>query len=243
MPMNKKEEKPLYQRVRSALMEEIRTMRPGNNRLEPEEHLAQRYGTSRATVREALADLIQQGYITPWQGRGNFGHPHALNLNMRFDITYDFYHMLQGRYKNIDIEQSGISLSVPNEDLLEHMPQFKHTQVFSFEWVYTADGEQVILCRVQVIKAAMRLMLSKRKDEMRLTDYLRRFYDGDITYATAWFKAGTDRDAARTFEVGEETPMQMWEEIFYDLYDRQICFNQVFFHPKKTNLSMLLRTR
>src|SRR6056297_3544737 len=241
--MNKKDEKPLYQRVRSALMEEIRTMRPGNNRLEPEEQLAKRYGTSRATVREALADLIQDAYITPWQGRGNFAHPHALNLDMRFDITYDFVHILQDSYLDIDVNQSAINLSLPSTDLLEHMPQFKHTEVFVFDWTYVADGESVIICRVQVIKSAMRLMLSKRKDEMRLTDYLRRFYDGDITYATAWFKAGTNRRVAEIFEVGEETPMQMWEEIFYDLYDRQICFNQVFFHPKKTNLSMLLRTR
>ncbi len=241
--MNKKEEKPLYQRVRSALVEEISTMRPGNNRLEPEEQLAKRYGTSRATVREALADLIKDGYITPWQGRGNFGHPHALKLNMRFDINSDFVHILQDTYREIDVEQSGISLRQPNDDLLEHMPQFKHTQVFAFDWVYTADGEPVIVCRVQVIKAAMRLMLSKRKDEMRLTDYLRRFYDGDITYATAWFKAGLNNEVAGIFGAPEAAPMQMWEEIFYDLYDRQICFNQVYFHPLKTNLSMLLRTR
>lgn len=241
--MTKKEEMPLYQKVRSALMEEIRSMRPGNNRLEPEEQLARRYGTSRATVREALADLIKDGYITPWQGRGNFGHPHALSLSMRFDITYDFVHMLQDSFLEIDVEQSGISLAVPNEDLLEHMPQFRHTEVFAFDWVYTADGEPVIVCRVQVIKAAMRLMLSKRKDEMRLTDYLRRFYDGDITYATAWFKAGVNSEVAGIFEAPEATPMQMWEEIFYDLYDRQICFNQVYFHPHKTDLTMLLRTR
>ncbi len=241
--MNKKEEKPLYQRVCSALIEEIRTMHPGDNRLEPEEQLAKRYGTSRATVREALADLIQQGYITPWQGRGNFGHPHALNLNMRFDITYDFYHMLQDSYNEIGVQQSAINLSYPNDDLLEHMPQFKHTQVFTFDWLYTGDEEPLIVCRVQVIKAAMRLMLSKRRNEIRLTDYLRRFYDGDITYATAWFKAGLNKEVAGIFGAAEGTPMQMWEEIFYDLYDRQICFNQVYFHPHKTNLSMLLRTR
>src|SRR6056297_1704416 len=104
--MNKKDQKPLYQRVRSALMEEISTMRPGNNRLEPEEQLAKRYGTSRATVREALADLIQDGYITPWLGRGNFGHPHALNLNVHFYITYDLVHILQDSYLDIDVDQS-----------------------------------------------------------------------------------------------------------------------------------------
>ena len=241
--MTKKVETPLYQRVRSALIQEIKSMHPGDNRLEPEEQLAKRYGTSRATVREALSDLIQSGYITPWQGRGNFGHPHALNLNMRFDITTDFVHLLQDTYRDIDVQQSRIDLVMPSKDLLEHMPQFKHTEVFSFDWIYSAEGEPVIICRVQVIKAMMRLMLSKRQGEMRLTDYLRRFYEGDITYANAWFKAGLNKQVAAQFGADEMTPMQMWEEIFYDLYDRQICFNQVYFHPQKTNLSMLLRTR
>lgn len=233
---------PLYQRIKNMLIQEIGQLEEGENRLPPEEQLAKRYGTSRATIRESLADLIRHGYITSWQGRGNFGHPHALDLNMRFDITTTFHELLVSAGYQVEIEQSIISLDDPSVEVLEHYPEWEGEDVFSFDWNYCAQGTPLIACKVQVLKKRMRYVLSRKKDEIKLTDYLRRFYNGDITYATTWFKATRNAEVSAMFQVPEDTPLLSWEESFYDLYDRQICFNQVFFHPRKIKPSMLLRT-
>lgn len=217
-------------------------MREGENRLEPEEQLARRYNTSRATIREALSELIQAGYITSWQGRGNFGHPHALQLKMRFDITANFFHLLSNAGYSVDITQSKIRLDSPSEELVRLYPAWMDEDVFSFDWNYCAKEQPLIVCQVQVLKKSMRYVLSRRKDEIKLTEYLRRFYQGDITYTSTWFKAVHNPKVAAAFHLESTTPLLMWEEFFYDLHDRQICYNRVFFHPEKTNPSMLLRT-
>ncbi len=236
------EDEPLYRRIKKELIREIEQSSEGENRLEPEERLAKRYGTSRATVREALAELIQQGYLTSWQGRGNFAHPNAMDLKMRIDNTTSFFELLRGAYEHVGVTQSGIKLATASTNVVERYPFWSGENVFTFNWIYSAEGNPMIVCKVEVLKRRMRYVLSRRKDETRLTDYLRRFYQGDITYATAWFKARRSDEIAEIFSIPPEEPLLVWEESFYDLQDRQICYIQVFFHPEKTAPSMLLRT-
>lgn len=237
-----RKEGSLYRRIRQSLLNEIAAMKDSDNRLEPEEKLARRFGTSRATIREALSELIRQGYITSWQGRGNFGHPHATELQMRFDITADFYHLLRGTYDEVEISQSKIRIGLPSAELVERFPNWSGEEVFLFDWIYSSREGPLIIGKVQVLKSQMKYIISHRKDEMCLSDYLRRFHNGDIIYTTTWFKAVQNREIEEYFGLAGNTPLLMWDEFFYDLYDRQICYNQVYFNPEKTSLSMLLRT-
>lgn len=62
---------PLYHRIRDALLEEIRTLRAGE-RLPTEPELMKRFGVSRTTVREAVAELARAGLVTRKAGSGTF---------------------------------------------------------------------------------------------------------------------------------------------------------------------------
>lgn len=73
--------RPLYQRAEEALANLAARMAPGE-RLPPEPVLAQRMGISRATLREALRSLAQQGRLVRRQGIGTFvGDGHAIIEN------------------------------------------------------------------------------------------------------------------------------------------------------------------
>jgi GntR family transcriptional regulator len=64
---------PLYFQLREALLREIgdRGLKPGD-RMPTEAAIEQRYGVSRATIRQALAELAAQGLIRKVQGLGTF---------------------------------------------------------------------------------------------------------------------------------------------------------------------------
>ena len=85
----------LWNQTYQVLLNKIRTMKPGENRMEPEEELTRSLSVSRATVREAMQSLVREGYITRRHGKGNFAHPSVMGLRHRIDLTADFLQLIR----------------------------------------------------------------------------------------------------------------------------------------------------
>ncbi|MCI8853327.1 MAG: GntR family transcriptional regulator [Lachnospiraceae bacterium] len=62
---------PLYYQLKEILLQEIRSMQP-DEMIAPESMLIEKYGVSRTTVRQAIAELIAEKYLYTIRGKGTF---------------------------------------------------------------------------------------------------------------------------------------------------------------------------
>jgi len=76
---------PKYARLKDELLALISSVPPGSL-IHTERELCERYGVSRTTVRQALQELVHEGYLFRRQGKGTFvaTHTEEKTSNFRF---------------------------------------------------------------------------------------------------------------------------------------------------------------
>jgi len=80
---------PKYYRLKSALLDLLTGASPGTA-LPTERELAERFATSRTTVRQALAELVVEGRLERTQGRGTFvAEPKLVHVRQLTSYTDD----------------------------------------------------------------------------------------------------------------------------------------------------------
>jgi GntR family transcriptional regulator len=96
---------PKYYRLKKHLIELTQVLAPGSP-LPPERTLAERYGTSRTTVRQALAELVIEGRLQRIQGKGTFvAKPKVAQELQLVSYTEDMrHHGLNPKTRILDID-------------------------------------------------------------------------------------------------------------------------------------------
>ncbi len=80
---------PKYYRVKSQILELDRGLEPGSP-VPTERDLAQQFGTSRTTVRQAIAELVVDGRLERTQGRGTFvAQPKLMQVRQLTSFSQD----------------------------------------------------------------------------------------------------------------------------------------------------------
>lgn len=91
-------ELPFYLQLRDRLVMLIKTGElPASSRLPAERELAERFSTTRVTLRQALAQLESEGQIYRSNRRGWFVSPERLNYEPVKDVSFTRYVTAQGR--------------------------------------------------------------------------------------------------------------------------------------------------
>ncbi len=231
---------PKYKIIADEIREQIRSLTPGHNKLETEEVLAERTGTSRSTIRQAITQLIEEGYITRIQGKGMFGHPMVHDLKMRVDMDMNFRQILGVGGYRVSVSQSDGYVTGASPRLCKRFPEYESARVFEFHWTYFADNREAIFCRTQVPLELMKKNLSPIP-AVSLKDLLKDICGMEVAFTTAWTKAVLDREAMGIFGLPENDPVLAWDEFFFDLNDYFICFNEILFNPEIVDMARITR--
>lgn len=110
----------LYVQIYSIILEKIENGGwPAGTQIPPEDELCKMYDVSKVTVREAIHELVREGYLTRQQGRGTFvtySVPH-LGIVMRTRISEE----ISGEEVKAEKEILERGIRGTSEDIREHL--------------------------------------------------------------------------------------------------------------------------
>ena len=131
---------PLYHQLKTALLREIEggRWRPGE-RLPTEDALIKRFHVSKITVRQALRDLSQLGYIRREQGRGTFVQGPPLEEGPRELKSFTGEMQGHGFVATSRVLEQGVIPAPP--DIAARLDVPAGTPVFRLRRLRLADGE------------------------------------------------------------------------------------------------------
>lgn len=80
---------PMYAQLKASLLSDISTGKysPGEH-IPAEPELGERYGVSRITVRKAIKELVDEGYLIKKQGKGTFVRRHVIDRKIEYVMGF-----------------------------------------------------------------------------------------------------------------------------------------------------------
>lgn len=161
---------PIHAQIREALIREIASGRlPAGDRLPPERKLAGQYRTTVRTLRKALAELEEQGFLERIQGSGNY-----VRENERVNGIYSLFRLELpdgGGHPSADV------LDVTEEEKPTDLPVFgSSARATRIRRLRRLDGEPVAVEDIWLDRAAGAV------DPARLSDSLYLFYRQELGF-------------------------------------------------------------
>lgn len=176
-----------------------------NTLLPPENTLADEYKVSRITIRNALSKLIEEGYIYPMPGKGNYVLPHN---NDKFTISINPHHILKVQYNRVELMSSHIVK--PNIYLVYHLQVHPDSKVVAINWRLYKGGIPIAF-DMQYIPHFPGITLWK--DDFEYTSFseiIKKRNNCDVTHEEIEISAVNCRaDIADKLDIEENTPVML----------------------------------
>lgn len=217
--------------IRANLLTAMRTGEYADcQRLPRENVLAEKLGISRTQLRDILASLEREGFITRRHGVGTIINRHVLDVRSRMDIEVEFLDM---------IRQSGYQAAVASVQVSEGTADSKTAGKLHIEEgapilrvarLCTADGRPAIYCEDVIDKALAKGSYTIKDLKLPIFHFLQQFC-GISPYLdlTDLRPAVADAALAEILQVPVGSPLLNMEEVDFDIDGRPVFCSTEYF--------------
>lgn len=200
------------------------------DRLPRESVLSELLGISRTQLRDILASLEREGFITRRHGVGTIINRHVLNVPARMDIEMEFMEMIRQSGCEPGVAFSNAKEGTATEQEAALLQIAPGTPVLRFSRLCTADGRPAIYCEDVVEKSRVR---EGYTDEDLLQPIFAFFQDFTDIYPyldlTDLKPVVADETLAELFQVNVGAPLLNMSEVDFDIEgNRVFCSNEYF---------------
>ena len=231
------EKQSLYEKVSKTLLEAIKNMKPGKNKLPPEKYLIEKFKVSRSTLRNALNTLILDKTVYRTRTGDIYAFPSVSKLDFRMD-HYEELRELLSHNGEVSTFSSEPVLTEPSAEMLHRMPEAADEQVYSWGIQYKLDGKLVVYADFEMPKKYF-IKEPPKEYHTSFRQYMKDYMSPEMAYHISWINSDIRPDLAELFQ-SEKQVVETWEQVFKDIHDHSICFCRLSFHPEDLDLSIVV---
>ena len=217
--------------IRSQLLSAMRSGEYADcARLPRESVLAEKLGISRTQLRDILASLEREGFITRRHGVGTIINRHVLNAQTRMDIEVEFLDMIRQNGHEAAVAYVRVSDGTADKHIAQQLQISEGTPIIRVARLCTADGRPAIYCEDVVEKALARGNYTIKDFKLPIFHFLQRFC-GVNPYMDLTDVRPTVADAAlsEVFQVPVGAPLLNMEEVDFDIDGKPVFCSSEYF--------------
>jgi len=231
---------PLYVQIRESLREGINQgLLKRGQRLLSEEELAEQYGVSRVTVRQAIGDLIDDGLLYRTHGVGTFVARTQINRDHTRLTDFLENPLIQDRQAQVQILSKEIVPVVPK--VTRSLALQEGDPVVRVESLRSVDGEPITILREYVSRELFPASLENGLNSHSIWALLER--NGcKVTHAVERIEARlADRISAPMLQVEEGAPILYKERTIFAGDGTPLEYQECFDRGDKYACTVVLR--
>jgi GntR family transcriptional regulator len=233
MKIDKSLDIPLYRQVEKFLEDKIKYGEWSiGYQLSPERELAELFNVSNITVKRAIIELVNKGYLYRERGRGTFvsipPKEKEQDINTIFSITSDIEEHPH-KMISFSVEEAGLEiakkLQVDKDTLVIKMKRLK------------MEGEEPLAVEYSYVPYSICPNFSSNDVENELIyNVLKKKYNIPLRRTKMYIKPNIlDREEAELLQIKSGTPVFEWERLTFSKQEEIIEYSKFFIrHDKET---------
>ncbi len=226
-----------YMAIKHQLLHIFKTETFERNKLPPESALAFRLGISLVTLREALLMLALEGYITKRHGSGNYIHPSTFDHENR---SLYFADCLKNDGHIVHIKQLSHLVVPAGEDVAKRLNVNKGDTIVQNKLLYYADDTPAIFTMGHFPTYLLNTTDLEHLEYAHVHIWVHQVMGREVAHSlNDYFPMSVEGEAQELLCLPPAFPIIASHQMFYDVQDVPILYNQHFFNPNVYQLKTL----
>lgn len=215
--------KQLLSEMRSGIFAECK-------RLPRETVLSETLGISRTQLRDVLAGLEREGFITRKHGVGTIINHHVLQVKSRMDIETEFLDIIRENGYKASVSFLEITEKTADADIARRLCIEEGAPVIFIRLLCSADEKPAVYCEDVLDKRLVKRDYQLEEHKMIVFQFLEKFCDVEVYMdLTELHPVLADEELAEILKVEKGTPILNMQEVDYDIEGTPIfCSRQYF---------------
>jgi GntR family transcriptional regulator len=189
---------------------------PPGSRLPPEPQLAEDLGVSRATLREALRSLEEDGFVTRRRGAGTFA-THRPRLLNNLDVNFGVTEAIRASGMEPGTVDATVSIAPSTTQEASALDIAPGDPVVTIERVRTADGRRVVFSRDLIAQASVGEEVLERLGDGSVYELLETAAGTAIQHGVVTIEPiAADRSMSRKLKIPAGSLLLYLRQIDYD---------------------------